>query len=90
MNSNNSLGLRTTGVEVSVIFPFMYALLLRYIFQLFRPINVRVALIMVETWNQRDRIEVVEDSNKCLDNFMVYRNGDLWRKQKHDNAMLIT
>ncbi|XP_044172724.1 zinc metalloproteinase-disintegrin-like berythractivase isoform X2 [Acropora millepora] len=57
---------------------------------LFRAINVRVALIMVETWNRRDRIEVVEDSNTCLDNFMVYRNGDLWKKQKHDNAMLIT
>ena len=52
--------------------------------------NIRVALTMVEIWHQRDLIEVVEDSDACLDNFMVYRNGDLWKKRKHDNAMLLT
>lgn len=57
---------------------------------LFRPMNIRVALTMVEIWHQRDLIEVVEDSDACLDNFMVYRNGDLWKKRKHDNAMLLT
>ena len=60
------------------------------ILQLFRPMNIRVALTMVEIWHQRDLIEVVEDSDACLDNFMVYRNGDLWKKRKHDNAMLLT
>ena len=59
-------------------------------FQLYRPINIRIALTMVEIWNQRDLIDVNEDSDKCLDNFMEYRNKDLFKKHKHDNAMLLT
>lgn len=57
---------------------------------LYRPIQIRIALTMVEVWSQRDLIIVVEDSDKCLDNFMEYRNKELVKKHKHDNAMLLT
>lgn len=59
-------------------------------FQLFRAINIRIALTMVEIWSQRDLINVVDDSDACLDNFIDYRNNDLYKKHKHDNAMLLT
>ena len=58
-------------------------------FQLYRPLNIRIALTMVEVWTDRDRIVVDENSDKCLDNFMVYRNDVLYKNFKHDNAMLL-
>ena len=59
-------------------------------FQLYRPLNVRVALIAVEIWTQADKIVVDEDSDKCLDNFMKYRNEELVKNYDHDNAQLLT
>ncbi|CAH3179699.1 unnamed protein product, partial [Porites evermanni] len=56
---------------------------------LYRPLNIRIALTMVEVWTDRDRIVVDENSDKCLDNFMVYRNDVLYKNFKHDNAMLL-
>ena len=58
-------------------------------FQLYRPLNIRIALTMVEVWTDRDQIVVDENSDKCLDNFMVYRNDVLYKNFKHDNAMLL-
>ena len=58
-------------------------------FQLYRPLNIRIVLTMVEVWTDRDQIVVDENSDKCLDNFMVYRNDVLYKKFKHDNAMLL-
>lgn len=51
---------------------------------------MRVALIAVEIWSQSDKIFVDEDSDKCLDNFMEYRNKELVKKYDHDNAQLLT
>ncbi|KAJ7392412.1 Disintegrin and metalloproteinase domain-containing protein 33 [Desmophyllum pertusum] len=57
---------------------------------LYRPLNVRIALTMVEIWSQKDGIFVDEDSDKCLDNFLQYRNKQLVKKYDHDNAQLLT
>ncbi|CAH3189997.1 unnamed protein product, partial [Porites evermanni] len=56
---------------------------------LFRPLNIRIALTMVEVWTDGDQIVVDENSDKCLENFMVYRNDVLYKNFKHDNAMLL-
>ena len=45
---------------------------------------------MVEIWSQKDEIFVDEDSDKCLDNFLQYRNKQLVKKYDHDNAQLLT
>lgn len=58
-------------------------------FQLYRPLNVRIALTAVEIWTQSDKIFVDDDSDKCLDNFMQYRNKELVKKYDHDNAQLL-
>lgn len=58
-------------------------------FQLYRPLHIRIVLTMVEVWTVRDQIVVDEDSDKCLDNFMVYRTNVLYKNFKHDNAMLL-
>ena len=59
-------------------------------FQLYRPLNVRVALVAVEIWSQSDKIVVDKDSEKCLNNFLEYRNKELVKTYDHDNAQLIT
>lgn len=48
-----------------------------------------MALTAVEIWSQSDKIVVDKDSDKCLDNFMEYRNKELM-KYDHDNAQLLT
>ena len=58
-------------------------------FQLYRPLKIRIALTMVKVWTNGDQIVVDENSGKCLDNFMVYRNDVLYKNFKHDNAMLL-
>ena len=51
---------------------------------------MRVALVAVEIWSQSDKIVVDEDSDKCLDNFIEYRNRELVKTYDHDNAQLLT
>ncbi|XP_048584482.1 zinc metalloproteinase-disintegrin-like BjussuMP-1 isoform X2 [Nematostella vectensis] len=59
---------------------------------LYRPLNIRVALVHLVTWNGGDAISVVENSETTLDNFMKWRNEDLTKKMKinNDNAHLLT
>ncbi|XP_022790487.1 disintegrin and metalloproteinase domain-containing protein 8-like [Stylophora pistillata] len=57
---------------------------------LFRPLKVRIALTAVETWTQKDKIVVDSDSDKSLQYFMKYRNSELVKNYKHDNAQLLT
>ena len=45
---------------------------------------------MVETWTDKDQIDVVRDSTKCLDHFLDYRESTLSKKYKCDNAQLLT
>ena len=51
---------------------------------------MRVALIAVEIWSRSDKIFVDSDSDKCLNNFMEYRNKELVKTYDHDNAQLLT
>ena len=51
---------------------------------------MRVALVAVEIWSQSDKIVVDKDSEKCLNNFLEYRNKELVKTYDHDNAQLIT
>ena len=55
--------------------------------------NIRIALVMVETWSSGDRISIVTDSDTTLKNFKNYKalvldvNEDT---KDNDNAQLLS
>ncbi|KAJ8273597.1 hypothetical protein GJAV_G00103420 [Gymnothorax javanicus] len=55
----------------------------------FRPLGVRVALVGVELWSDRDRIQVDGGPAETLDRFLEWRARDLLPRLHHDNAQLV-
>ena len=55
--------------------------------QLFRVLNVRIALVDVITWNTGNEISVVSNPVTLLNNFMTYKPQIT---TQHDAAMLLT
>ncbi|XP_039107284.1 disintegrin and metalloproteinase domain-containing protein 15 isoform X5 [Hyaena hyaena] len=56
----------------------------------FRPLNVRVALVGLEAWSQRDLEEISQDPGLTLHNFLRWRRQDLLPRLAHDSAQLVT
>ncbi|XP_056410029.1 disintegrin and metalloproteinase domain-containing protein 15-like isoform X3 [Hyla sarda] len=56
----------------------------------YRMLNVRVVLVMVEVWSQKDMISVSTDPAETLNRFLSWRVKDLIRRTHHDNAHLLT
>ncbi|XP_011227298.2 disintegrin and metalloproteinase domain-containing protein 15 isoform X5 [Ailuropoda melanoleuca] len=56
----------------------------------FRPLNVRVVLVGLEAWTQRDLVEVSQDPGLTLDKFLRWRRRDLLPRLPHDSAQLVT
>lgn len=68
----------------------------RYIFvvvflrvQFYRALNIRVPLIGLEVWTDRDQCIVTEEPNATLWSFLQWRQK-LKSRKKHDNAQLLT
>uniref|UniRef100_A0A8C7EUG6 ADAM metallopeptidase domain 15 n=1 Tax=Neovison vison TaxID=452646 RepID=A0A8C7EUG6_NEOVI len=60
------------------------------VFQFFRPLNVRVALVGLEAWTQRDLVEISRDPGLTLHRFLRWRGRDLLPRLPHDSAQLVT
>lgn len=58
--------------------------------QLYRPLNIRIMLVGLEIWTDRDHIDVNTNSETTLDNFLMWRQADLLQRTKHDNAQFVT
>jgi len=58
----------------------------------YRPLRVRIVLVGIEIWTEKDLIDkgVLRDSHKMLLSFMKYRKLNINGKVKNDNAQLIT
>ncbi|XP_006734869.1 disintegrin and metalloproteinase domain-containing protein 15 isoform X2 [Leptonychotes weddellii] len=56
----------------------------------FRPLNVRVVLVGLEAWTQRDLVEISQDPGLTLDRFLHWRRRDLLPRLHHDSAQLVT
>ncbi|XP_059048466.1 disintegrin and metalloproteinase domain-containing protein 19, partial [Achroia grisella] len=56
----------------------------------YSPLNIFIALVGVEVWSERDEIELVENGDTTLNNFLDYRRHVLLRHIPNDNAHLIT
>ncbi|XP_062522509.1 zinc metalloproteinase-disintegrin-like lachestatin-1 [Corticium candelabrum] len=58
---------------------------------LYKPLNTRIALVGVETWNDTDRVTVDSSLFVTLERFADYRRSELLtRFQSHDNAQLLS
>lgn len=60
------------------------------VFQFFRPLNVRVALVGLEAWTQHDLVEISRDPGLTLHRFLRWRGRDLLPRLPHDSAQLVT
>ncbi|CAB4012605.1 disintegrin and metallo ase domain-containing 12-like, partial [Paramuricea clavata] len=55
--------------------------------------NIRIALVMIETWTSGDQISVVTDSDATLTSFTAYKNNVLDANDEtkdHDNAQFLS
>ena len=59
-------------------------------FQLYRPLDIYVALVGVEVWTSGDRIRVTNDADETMKNFLNYRKQHICPNYRNDNAQLIT
>ncbi|KAL0970486.1 hypothetical protein UPYG_G00242700 [Umbra pygmaea] len=60
-----------------------------YVDKFYRPLNIRVPLIGLEVWKDRDECIITEEPNTTLWSFLQWRQK-LKSRKKHDNAQLLT
>ncbi|XP_041714361.1 disintegrin and metalloproteinase domain-containing protein 8-like isoform X2 [Coregonus clupeaformis] len=58
--------------------------------KLYRPLNIRIMLVGLEMWTTRDHIDVTASPEDTLDRFLKWRQDDLLKRGKHDNAQFVT
>lgn len=56
----------------------------------YKPLKTFIALVALEVWSNKDLISVTNPAGENLDAFMKWRNSDLVKRTKHDNAHLIS
>ncbi|XP_070621429.1 zinc metalloproteinase-disintegrin-like atragin [Erythrolamprus reginae] len=57
---------------------------------MYRDLDVYIALIGLEIWSDKDKINVQSDVDATLDLFGAWREKDLLPRRSHDNAQLLT
>ncbi|XP_038601227.1 disintegrin and metalloproteinase domain-containing protein 33 isoform X2 [Tachyglossus aculeatus] len=60
-----------------------------YVDKFYRSLNIKVALIGLEVWTERDQCRVTSDANATLWAFLQWKKG-LKARRQHDNAQLLT
>ncbi|XP_053113767.1 disintegrin and metalloproteinase domain-containing protein 33 isoform X2 [Hemicordylus capensis] len=60
-----------------------------YVDKFYRSLNIKVALIGLEVWTDRDQCRVVSDAHASLVSFLQWKKS-LKSRKKHDNAQLLT
>ncbi|XP_042611205.1 zinc metalloproteinase-disintegrin-like batroxstatin-1 isoform X3 [Cyprinus carpio] len=64
--------------------------IINYINDVYKEINTFVALTGFEVWTDSDKIQVSSVAEDTLNRFTQWRNSDLIKRQKHDNAHLLS
>uniref|UniRef100_A0A8C5KLX0 A disintegrin and metallopeptidase domain 28 n=1 Tax=Jaculus jaculus TaxID=51337 RepID=A0A8C5KLX0_JACJA len=57
---------------------------------LYRKLDAHVALVGMEIWTDKDKINITRNANTTLKNFSKWRGSDLLRRKQHDIAQLIS
>ncbi|KAL8206534.1 UNVERIFIED_CONTAM: hypothetical protein K2H54_007544 [Gekko kuhli] len=60
-----------------------------FVDKFYRALNIKVALIGLEVWTERDQCRVTSDANTTLWSFLQWKKS-LKSRKKHDNAQLLT
>uniref|UniRef100_A0A8D0HDZ6 ADAM metallopeptidase domain 33 n=1 Tax=Sphenodon punctatus TaxID=8508 RepID=A0A8D0HDZ6_SPHPU len=60
-----------------------------YVDRFYRSLNIKVALIGLEVWTERDQCKVTSDASATLWSFLQWKKT-LKARKKHDNAQLLT
>ncbi|XP_060795586.1 zinc metalloproteinase-disintegrin-like 8 [Neoarius graeffei] len=63
---------------------------INHVDKFYRPYNIRVLLVGLEVWNVKDQILVSVSDNDSLTRFIEWRQKELLRRVKHDNAQFVT
>ncbi|KAK6468397.1 zinc metalloproteinase-disintegrin-like EoMP06 isoform X1 [Huso huso] len=64
--------------------------ILNFINVVYKPLRTFVALVGLEVWTDTDKIQVTAPAGQTLDAFTKWRNAELVKTRKHDNAQLLT
>ncbi|KAK3539102.1 hypothetical protein QTP86_024036, partial [Hemibagrus guttatus] len=64
--------------------------IVNFVNAVYKPMNTFIALIGLVIWKDSDQIQVTEPAGATLEAFTTWRNKELMKMQKHDNAHLIT
>nr|XP_038022922.1 zinc metalloproteinase-disintegrin-like ohanin isoform X2 [Anas platyrhynchos] len=64
--------------------------IVNYINTVYKAINIYVALIGLEIWTDNDKCLLSRTAGFTLDSFSKWRNSDLLKRKRNDNAQLIT
>uniref|UniRef100_A0A8C0XWC2 ADAM metallopeptidase domain 28 n=1 Tax=Cyprinus carpio carpio TaxID=630221 RepID=A0A8C0XWC2_CYPCA len=90
--SSVRLLLETTvhNIQYSNILIFYFFFFFFFAVQVYKEINTFVALTGFEVWTDSDKIQVSSVAEDTLNRFTQWRNSDLIKRQKHDNAHLLS
>ncbi|KAK7919428.1 hypothetical protein WMY93_010712 [Mugilogobius chulae] len=58
--------------------------------KVYRSINTRIILVGLEIWTNENLMVVDMSSENTLDHFLMWRQTDLLKRVKHDNAQFVT
>uniref|UniRef100_A0A670IA54 ADAM metallopeptidase domain 12 n=1 Tax=Podarcis muralis TaxID=64176 RepID=A0A670IA54_PODMU len=61
-----------------------------YVDKFYRPLNIRIALVGVEVWNDMDKCAITQDPFTSLHEFLDWRKLKLLPRKPHDNAQLVS
>ncbi|XP_031426298.1 disintegrin and metalloproteinase domain-containing protein 28 [Clupea harengus] len=64
--------------------------IINFVNAVYKPLNTFIALTGLEIWTDSDKISVTSPAGATLDSFTKWRNSDLRKRKRHDNAHLIT
>ncbi|XP_053727906.1 disintegrin and metalloproteinase domain-containing protein 28 isoform X1 [Synchiropus splendidus] len=64
--------------------------IVNFVNMVYKPLKTFVALVGLEIWSNGDLISVTPPAGSNLNNFMKWRNSELSKRKRHDNAHLIS
>ncbi|KAM4675826.1 zinc metalloproteinase-disintegrin-like protein H3 [Discoglossus pictus] len=64
--------------------------IVNFVNQVYKGINVFVAIVGMEIWDTNNQFEVVTAANETLSRFANWRKNNLLPRKPHDNAQLLT
>uniref|UniRef100_A0AAY4AGD1 Disintegrin and metalloproteinase domain-containing protein 8 n=1 Tax=Denticeps clupeoides TaxID=299321 RepID=A0AAY4AGD1_9TELE len=61
-----------------------------HIDKLYQAVNIRVVLVGLEVWSDKDKIRVSANADYTLTRFLDWRQESLVKRMRHDNAQFVT